>query len=278
MPNFNFSEAESLALTLYLTSQKKVPEQWPEFPEFGGITNWFGYGSDANQGKKLLSEMACITCHKIEETGNLLVSDLGNIGSKLNADWIKTYLAGPHFYSGKETGMPALFFKVSSDSTHFEEITDDPVDKINHITIYLSTLNMQENELKVKYEHALSKYEVSIEIGADIFRSQNCAACHRSAIQSSFPSAPNLSFEGERVNPDWLKSFLDKPHLIRSFGHFPGDGSRMPNFNLTDKEIDEITSYFQNQQVLIDQYKPKKLSPFAMQKAKGRHPIGRSNH
>jgi mono/diheme cytochrome c family protein len=50
--------------------------------------------------------------------------------------------------------------------------------------------------------------------------------------------APDLSFEGERVKPDWLFDFLKQPHTIR-----PGLRARMPDFRLTDEEALALTEF-----------------------------------
>jgi len=52
--------------------------------------------------------------------------------------------------------------------------------------------------------------------------------------------APDLSFEGDRVRPDWLFDFLKRPHSIR-----PGLRARMPDFRLTDEEALALTEFIQ---------------------------------
>src|ERR1043166_9600921 len=53
-------------------------------------------------------------------------------------------------------------------------------------------------------------------------------------------SAPDLNIEADRVQSAWLTTFLKKPSAIRPFGFHPGGGSRMPDFRLSNQEIDSV--------------------------------------
>ena len=269
MPDFYFSSEESLALSLFLETQKQEPDNYPNFPNYESITNFFGWTSDVEKGKQLISDMTCLTCHKIDGEGELLISDLSKVGSKLNEKWVKKYLTAPYVYGGKETLMPAFFHKINMDSAVFEETVENAIDKINDITAYLMSLNQGQKNLENRYQKALQENpQITAEIGGRIFQSQNCSACHQSSLQWRENTAPNLSLEGSRVNQEWLKEFLKKPHPIRPFGFFPGSGSRMPNFKLTEEEIEKIAGYFNTQSIPINNFKPGKLSAFAKAKAK----------
>jgi len=50
--------------------------------------------------------------------------------------------------------------------------------------------------------------------------------------------APDLSWEGSSVQRQWLIDFLKNPNTLR-----PALIRRMPRFNLTDAEINELTDY-----------------------------------
>lgn len=69
-----------------------------------------------------------------------------------------------------------------------------------------------------------------------------CPACHEikghtTTIQAE---APDLTSEGEKVRPEWLFTFLKRPHALR-----PWLRGRMPDFQLTDQEGLAITEYVQ---------------------------------
>ena len=56
-------------------------------------------------------------------------------------------------------------------------------------------------------------------------------------------NAPDLTAQGMRTQPGWLKKYLDKPTPIRPYGYFPGTGSRMPDYHLTESEVLELSKW-----------------------------------
>lgn len=78
--------------------------------------------------------------------------------------------------------------------------------------------------------------------GRRLISDLGCAACHEikghtTTIQAE---APDLTSEGEKVRPEWLFTFLKRPHALR-----PWLRGRMPDFQLTDQESLAITDYVQ---------------------------------
>lgn len=78
-----------------------------------------------------------------------------------------------------------------------------------------------------------------------------CVVCHTleghtTTVKSE---APDLSREGEKLRPDWLFTFLKKPHSLRPWLH-----ARMPTFQLSDREALVITEYIRRN--LRDQAAP----------------------
>jgi mono/diheme cytochrome c family protein len=45
------------------------------------------------------------------------------------------------------------------------------------------------------------------------------------------------------VKVEWLRGFLTKPSAIRPFGAYVGSGSRMPDFHLSEGEVDSLVAY-----------------------------------
>ncbi len=67
-----------------------------------------------------------------------------------------------------------------------------------------------------------------------------CPACHEikghdTTIQAE---APDLTYEGDKVRPEWLFAFLTRPHQLR-----PWLKGRMPGFRFTDEEALAVTQY-----------------------------------
>ncbi len=79
--------------------------------------------------------------------------------------------------------------------------------------------------------------------GRSLISDLGCPACHEikghtTTIQAE---APDLTTEGEKVRPEWLFTFLKRPHAVR-----PWLRGRMPDFHLTDQESLAITEYLRS--------------------------------
>ena len=64
-----------------------------------------------------------------------------------------------------------------------------------------------------------------------------CFSCHRINGRGG-DMAPDLTWEGSSVQREWLVQFFKNPGTLR-----PALIRRMPRFNLTDCEINELTDY-----------------------------------
>jgi cytochrome c1 len=64
-----------------------------------------------------------------------------------------------------------------------------------------------------------------------------CFSCHRINGHGG-DLAPDLSLEGSAVQRPWLQAFLKSPTTLR-----PALIRRMPKFNLTDSEINQLSDY-----------------------------------
>ena len=70
-----------------------------------------------------------------------------------------------------------------------------------------------------------------------IFERYKCLSCHKlGGLGGNL--APDLAFEGSKVQKDWLKNFLQKPYAIR-----PYLVERMPRFNMTVQEATIVAEY-----------------------------------
>jgi mono/diheme cytochrome c family protein len=79
----------------------------------------------------------------------------------------------------------------------------------------------------------------------------NCIACHNIegrggwiqgtlAPEKAYMAPPSLQGAGGKIQGDWLFRFLNRPTTVR-----PWLKIRMPSFNLTDQEFNDIIRYFQ---------------------------------
>ncbi|MBI2902052.1 MAG: c-type cytochrome [Candidatus Methylomirabilis oxyfera] len=88
-------------------------------------------------------------------------------------------------------------------------------------------------------------------MGKQLIENLGCVVCHtlEGHTTAAVKEAPDLSYEGDKVRPEWLFSFLKQPHGLR-----PWLNARMPNFRLSDREAFAVTEYIR--QALRDQKAP----------------------
>lgn len=81
-----------------------------------------------------------------------------------------------------------------------------------------------------------------IEQGRSLTDRLYCIACHRLPFEKEDEQpplpAPDLTFAGDKVRPEWLFKFLKKPQALRPWLH-----ARMPSFWLSDEEALALTEY-----------------------------------
>lgn len=241
MPNFGFDEREALALTSYLSSKRYAPNvQFPDFSKNGNV----------KLGETEFIEQACATCHVADGHGNNVISDLSNMGSKLNLEWMKQFIAAPTVFQNRSL-MPGLLFHFSTDSTALIPSVENAEERIENLSAYLLSLESPDHDEQLDRYETIKKSnpEILVGLGQKIYQAQNCAGCHQSNSDGEWKEtvAPNLMTIKSRINKAWLVEYMKKPHAVRPFGFYPGSGSRMPNFNLTETEIDNIVRFIYNE-------------------------------
>lgn len=245
MPRYRFSEREAADLAAYVSSELRDVDEdaWPPVPAVPGRLE---------DGRRLVQSYGCFGCHQIpgfEATGRVGAELTGyadkeverlDFGLRLDVPrtwraWTETKLREPRtFRHGLK--MPDYGF---SDDERFSLVT------------YLASLT--EVEPPVEYQREVpvpNSYEPEGRFG-ELAAELNCLVCH--SIRGRGGSlAPDLTREGSRVQPEWLRRFLDRPDMIR-----PYLVERMPRFRLPRDEIEVIVSYIG--QVLVDPGVPKEV-------------------
>jgi mono/diheme cytochrome c family protein len=226
--------------------------------------------------KELAGGLICLTCHQLEGQGGEVGIELASVGYRLRPEWVREYLVAPARFGVAPAAMPPQFYQLTDDGKSFRETTTRAAERIGVIADYLCSLNTARREaLGKKYANAKAAWpHAEAVLGETLFRSLNCAACHRhhAIAPRPQPAAPDLSGEGLRVNRAWLDAYLKQPRALRPFGHQPGDGSRMPDFRLSDDEATELSAFLSAQkpkaQTWPDVFRPQPMTAFAQQKAK----------
>jgi len=280
MPNFSLTDAEALALTLYLESQDRPDASWPRFPaSLNNSQSTQQNTEDQNRSSMLvILDTTCLSCHSLKGKRGGYAVDLETMRYRLKAEWVKKYLCAPSLFDVPNTTMLAVFYTLSRDRIRLIRILPDAADQINRITDYLFSMNSgTKADLEKIYQKVLTENsELDSEIGEQIFRSLNCTACHthRTIEPAGENAAPDLSIEGFRVQRDWLSRYLEKPYSIRPHGYQPGTrnrGNRMPNFEPSPGKLHTLGEFLADQKRIIEGpmevYLPQDLTAFSMQKA-----------
>ena len=190
------------------------------------------------RGKRLVSDDGCASCHEIAgiKRPEHFAPDLSRIGSKpvtqivflpdmphILPDYIAGKIKQPRAFSAG-LKMPQYSFTPS---------------QIDSLTTALLSLNERSNTLPLSLTVPAipgSNYEPAGKAGK-LMADLACFSCHRMNGHGG-DMAPDLSWEGSSVQRDWLVKFLKNPGTLR-----PALIRRMPRFNLTDSEVNQLTDY-----------------------------------
>lgn len=114
--------------------------------------------------------------------------------------------------------------------------------------------------------------DATAERGRRIFRALNCVGCHRGTGVEPWRPGPDLGRQARRVREGWLRRWLLRPRALRPFGLRPGTGSRMPDFRLSEAEVDTLTDFLlasapADPGEAHPDFEPPRLSPYQEAKA-----------
>ena len=222
MPEFGFNEHDLQGVTAYLldVSDKEYK-----------LNKTFEEG-DIEKGEKLFKTVGCQACHTLNGKGENHAPDLSNIAEKVNADWLVTWIGGPHTYNPKSK-MPDLRLSES-------ESTD--------IATYLMQFGKKE---VIPGLEAKLKDPTLIKHGETVIRRRGCFACHDiKGMENEGRIAPELSSFGRKMIAElefgdshiphtweaWARKKLTKPDSFKTERVL----DKMPNFHLAPDEIDAL--------------------------------------
>jgi cbb3-type cytochrome oxidase cytochrome c subunit len=189
-------------------------------------------------GKHLVSDYGCASCHEIAgiKKPENFAPELSRIGSKpvtqlvflpgmqhTLPDYIATKIKQPRAF-GQGLKMPQYTFTPA---------------QIDSLTTALLSLNDRSNTLPPSLAVAAtpeSDYQPAGKAGK-LMTDLACFSCHRINGHGG-DMAPDLTWEGSSVQREWLVQFFKNPGTLR-----PSLIRRMPRFNLTDGEVNELTDY-----------------------------------
>jgi len=189
-------------------------------------------------GKRLVMDYGCASCHEIGgiRKPENFAPELSRIGSKPITQLL--FLPGmPHtisdYIAGKIRNPRAFSPGLKMPQFNFTAT------QIDSLTTALLPLNERSRTLPPSLlvaDTPASSYEPAGKAG-QLMHDLACFSCHRINGRGG-DMAPDLSLEGSAVQRKWLQNFLKNPITLR-----PALIRRMPRFNLTDGEINELSDY-----------------------------------
>ena len=189
-------------------------------------------------GKRLVSDYGCASCHEIAgiKKSENFAPELSRIGSKPVTQLI--FLPGmqhtlPDYIAGKIKNPRAF-----SPGLKMPQYTLTPP-QIDSLTTALLSLNDRSYALPPSLTVPAkpeSDYQPAGKAGK-LMTDLACFSCHRINGHGG-DMAPDLTWEGSSVQREWLVQFFKNPGTLR-----PALIRRMPRFNLTDGEANELTDY-----------------------------------
>jgi len=221
MPQFTLTVAQSDALTTALLAQTSRSRSMPDDLRVAE-TRETSY-QPAGQAGKLMTELACLSCHRINGRGGDMAPDLSSEGSAVQQQWLVSFLKNPN------TLRPALIRRMPrfnlSDNEN-KELTD------YILAVYQSP--------SIDSDVTLPPMNVAetVEHGRQLFYSKYaCQACHIVDTKTDKGYiGPTLTQVGSRLTAAWIYAWLRNPQALRP-------GTIEPNQNLSDDDARALTAF-----------------------------------
>ena len=231
MPHYRFNESQIATLSGFLLA-KTDPDL------LANVHLDSATPEQTVHGKRLVADYGCASCHEIAgiKKPENFAPELSRIGSKATTQLI--FLPGmahtlPDYIAGKIRDPRAFSPRLKMPQYTFTSA------QIDSLTTALLSLNERSYTLPPSFEvpgRIETDYQPAGKAGK-LMTDLACFSCHRINGHGS-NMAPDLTWEGSSVQRDWLVQFLKNPGTLR-----PALIRRMPRFNLTDGEVNELSDY-----------------------------------
>ena len=290
MPNLRLTWEEARDIASYLMTQAHEDAEYAPAP----------YLDDPDlkeEGRSLVQNFGCAGCHEISglENEQKIGTDLTKEGSKPierldfglltsqakhddppwydHKGFFERKLATPDIFDEGKLKEPLEGLKMPNFDLSPEEIAQ--------LTTFL--LGSVESKFPETAFYQPSDQRSEIQKGWWLVKKYNCVACHQftpaqeATVLEELPLyqdpdwreqlPPSLVGEGARVDPNWLARFLKNPALEENNLNRNGVRSylqaRMPTFDLSNEEIQQLVRFFAALSKQSIPYTPSPLQPLS---------------
>ena len=197
-------------------------------------------GFNIDKGRKLVKDKGCTGCHEIDNLPAGYDSPpLDGIGSKRVDE-----LAFGNITGIDKTLINWLMIKVQSPQKFATDkivtrMPDYGFTKEQGEALVTFLLSIRYAPVPAKYVKTLIDPYNADTRGKAVVEKYNCLGCHKINDRGA-TIAPDLTKEGEKSRPEWLFTFLKSPRKIRPL---PMLKAGMPDFNLSDNEVNTVIEY-----------------------------------
>jgi len=236
MPQYAFTPSQIDALVTALLAQTERGQTLPAALRVPGqaVSNY----QPAGKAGKLMEEMQCFSCHRINGRGGDMAPDLTWEGSAVGRQWLVSFLKNPN------TLRPALIRRMPKFNVTDAEIAT--------LADYIMTA-YQTPAFEADSMDAASFSAQDRERGRQLFYSKYaCQSCHIVDPQNDKGYiGPTLTQVGARLTPAWIFHYLKNPQALRP-------GTIEPNQQLTDDDARALTAFLAYQNKATAQEAAKK--------------------
>ena len=233
MPQYNFSPEDLQAVTAYIASE------FVDFdaPESADTATHIPDPNYYEKGLALFNKFNCRGCHILENvpTSEGFGPALSNMRQK---PFYQLEFGNKDIPRTKEH----YIIEKMRDPRGFLENARMPgfqLDEQDILALTTALLSFQERPVPKSYtveENQSPQIPLAGEFG-QLMKKYQCLACHRINGNGS-NIAPDLSLSGSKLRPEWIRNYFKLPYTIR-----PILTERMPNFYMSDQEIDLLSRY-----------------------------------
>jgi len=225
MPQYTFTAAQIDALTTELLSLNERSYTLP--PSLAVPSRIETDYQPAGKAGKLMADLACFSCHRINGHGGDMAPDLTWEGSSVQRDWLVQFFKNPG------TLRPALIRRMPRFNFSDSEA--------NELTDYIMTVYQSP---KIDRDSMpLSGYsQGQIELGKQLFYGKySCQGCHIVDTKTDKGYlGPTLTHVGSRLTAAWIYQWMKDPQSLRS-------GTVEPNRAMSDEDARALTAFLMAQ-------------------------------